>query len=53
VPHQPRRTPERRQIHELDRLLLDDIEVFYNRPRHKAGLGHLTPGDYKTASEVA
>ncbi len=27
-------------------FLFDYIEVFYNRQRHQARLGHLTPADY-------
>ena len=26
--------------------LFEDIEVFYNRQRHQARLGHLIPADY-------
>ena len=38
---------------DLRAALFDYIEVFYNRQRHQAGLGHLTPADYETATEAA
>ena len=33
--------------------IFDYIEVFYNRARHQARLGHLTPADYEAATEAA
>ena len=33
---------------ELRHALFDYIEVFYNRQRHQARLGHQTPADYET-----
>ena len=27
-------------------VMFEFIEVFYNRQRHQAGLGHLTPAEY-------
>jgi hypothetical protein len=33
--------------------LFDYIEVFYNRERHQAGLGHDTPAGYETVTEAA
>ena len=38
---------------DLRAALFDYIEVFYNRQRHQAGLGHLTPADYEAATEAA
>jgi putative transposase len=38
---------------DLRAALFDYIEVFYNRQRHQAGLGHLTPADYETDTEAA
>lgn len=35
---------------ELRAALFDYIEVFYNRQRHQARLGHLTPADYEAAA---
>ncbi len=34
-------------------ILFDYIEVFYNRQRHQAGLGPLTPADYEARAEAA
>ena len=31
---------------EAHAYLFEFIEVFYNRQRHQAGLGHLTPAEY-------
>jgi len=33
--------------HDLRTAIFDYIEVFYNRQRHQAGLGHLTPNEYE------
>jgi putative transposase len=38
---------------ELRAALFDYIEVFYNRARHQARLGHLTPTDYEAAATTA
>lgn len=38
--------PTRAQAHDY---LFEFIEVFYNRQRHQARLGHLTPADYMQA----
>ena len=35
--------PSRAEAHAY---LFEFIEVFYNRQRHQAGLGHLTPAEY-------
>lgn len=37
----------------LRSLLFDYIEIFYNRERSQAGLGHLSPFDYEAALVVA
>ncbi|MGO9855819.1 MAG: IS3 family transposase [Acidimicrobiales bacterium] len=36
----------------LRRALFDYIEIFYNRERTQAGLGHLSPLDYEAALVV-
>lgn len=38
---------------QLRTILFDFIEVFYNRARHQAGLGHRTPAEVYAASKVA
>jgi transposase InsO family protein len=48
--HQTRKWAARDQ---LRAALFDYIEVFYNRARHQARLGHLTPADYEAATEAA
>ena len=37
----------------LRSALFDYIEIFYNRERAQAGLGHLSPFDYEAALVVA
>jgi putative transposase len=38
---------------QLRTILFDYIEVFYNRSRHQAGLGHRTPAEAYAAARVA
>lgn len=38
---------------ELRAALFDYIEAFYNRARHQAGLGHLTPAEFEDALDAA
>jgi putative transposase len=38
---------------QLRTILFDYIEVFYNRERHQAGLGHRTPAETYEAAKVA
>ena len=38
---------------QLRTILFEYIEVFYNRQRHQAGLGHRTPADAYAASKAA
>lgn len=38
---------------ELRAALFDYIEAFYNRARHQAGLGHLTPAELEDALDAA
>lgn len=38
---------------QLRTILFEYIEVFYNRTRHQAGLGHRTPADIYAASKAA
>ena len=41
---------ERFSRSELRTILFDHIEVFYNRQRHQAGLGHRTPAEVYAAA---
>jgi hypothetical protein len=34
-------------------IIFDDVEIFYNRERHQAALGHRTPSDLYAAALVA
>ena len=38
---------------ELRAALFEYIEAFYNRARHQAGLGHLTPAEYENTLDAA
>ena len=34
-------------------IIFEYVEVFYNRERHQAVLGHLTPAEYYATAQVA
>ena len=44
---------EQRTRSQLRTILFEYIEVFYNRERHQARLGHRTPAETYAASQAA
>ena len=38
---------------QLRTIIFEYVEVFYNRERHQAVLGHMTPAEYYATAKVA